>query len=187
MRGFSNVVGFDDAPFLRETFGAVPVVGAVFASRRLEGILVGHVERDGSDAAARLGSLISTSRFADHIQLVLLQGITMAGFNVVDVFELHDNLQVPVLVVSRKLPDMEGFRDALTTHIPGGFSRWAIVERLGPMEPIGPLYVQRVGIDRDQAAAVLRNLTMYGNIPEPLRTAHLVAGGLVEGQGRGSR
>lgn len=81
---------------------------------------------------------------------------------------------------------MEGFRDALTTHIPGGFSRWAIVERLGPMEPFGPLYFQRVGIDRDQAAAVLRNLTMYGNIPEPLRAAHLVAGGLVEGQCRGS-
>ena len=186
MRGFANVIGFDDAPFPPKKIGPVPVVGAVFASRRFEGILVGQVERDGVDAAARLSDLVSKSRSAEHIQLVLLQGITMAGFNVVDVFALHDSLRVPVLVVSRKLPNVERFRDALTRHIPGGISRWAIVERLGPMEPMGSVYVQRVGIDQEKAAAVLRNLTIYGNIPEPLRTAHIIAGGLAEGHSRGS-
>ncbi|MDJ0872965.1 MAG: DUF99 family protein, partial [Gammaproteobacteria bacterium] len=46
-RSFSNVVGFDDAPFARDHRGNVRVVGAVFARDRLDGVLVGRVRRDG--------------------------------------------------------------------------------------------------------------------------------------------
>lgn len=35
-------------------------------------------------------ALIDGSRFTEHIQLIMLQGVAFAGFNVVDVFALHE-------------------------------------------------------------------------------------------------
>lgn len=185
VRNFSNVVGFDDAPFDRDYRGGVSVVGAVFAGPRFDGVLVGEVEKDGTDAAARLADLIAGSRFREHIRLVLLQGVTLAGFNVVDVFALHDRLGIPVLVVARKRPDMAAVREALVSHIPGGAEKWAILERLGEMEPAGHVHVQRVGLTPGQASSVVRRFAIHSRIPEPLRAAHMIATAIAEGQSRG--
>lgn len=182
---FSNVVGFDDAPFSRNYKGNVKFVGTVYAGSRFDGVLIGEVEKDGFDAASQLVSLINGSRFAEHIQLIMLQGITLAGFNVVDVFTVHEQLRLPVLVVARKQPNMASIREPLLSHIQEGKAKWAVLERLGDMEQIGELFIQRVGISSDQAAAVLNQFVVHGNIPEPLRTAHLIAGALVSGQSRG--
>lgn len=45
--------------------------------------------------------------------------------------------------------------------------------------------VQRVGLDRDAAARFLATTTLHGALPEPLRVAHLIAGGLATGTSRG--
>jgi len=184
-RHMSNVVGFDDAPFTPEYTGPVKVVGTVYARQRLTGVLVGDVLKDGDDAAEALARLVAGSKFAGNLHLVMLQGIALGGFNVVDVFHLHARLGLPILVVSRRAPDMDAIRDALLTQIPGGAQKWTIIERLGPMEPLHHVYVQRVGLTLSQADAVLRQFSVEGHIPEPLRAAHLIAGALVDGQSRG--
>jgi len=130
---FSNVVGFDDAPFPREHRGDVPIVGVVFAGPRLDGVLSSRVRRDGATAARSLADTIERSKFAAHLQLVLLQGVALAGFNVVDVRELRERTGLPVLVVARRPPRMDAIRDALLTRVPGGARKWALIDRLGPM------------------------------------------------------
>ncbi len=184
-RHFSNVIGFDDAPFLPGYVGPVKVVGTVFARLRLNGILIGEVEKDGDDAAERLAELIQRSKFIENLHLVLLQGMALGGFNVVDVGQLHERLGLPVLIVARREPDMAAIREALLTKVPGGAQKWARVERLGAMEPLRAVYIQRTGLSRAQAETVLDLFTVEGHIPEPLRTAHLIAGALVNGESRG--
>jgi endonuclease V-like protein UPF0215 family len=181
----SNVIGFDDAPFTPEYTGPVKVVGTVYARQRLTGVLVGDVLKDGDDAAEALRRLVSGSKFAANLHLVMLQGIALGGFNVVDVFDLHAQLDLPILVVSRRAPDMDAICDALLTRIPNGAQKWAVIERLGPMEALRHVYVQRVGLTLFQASAVLKQFTVEGHIPEPLRVAHLIAGALVDGESRG--
>ncbi|MFP3981982.1 MAG: DUF99 family protein [Desulfobacterales bacterium] len=182
----SNVAGFDDAPFDRGHQGGVPIVGTVYADLRFDGVLVGEIERDGSDAAQKLGDLIAGSRFAEHIQLVMLQGIAFGGFNVVDVFALHRQLGVPVLAVSRKPPDMDAIKNALINRVDKGEEKWQIIEQLGAMEPAGNVHIQRVGLTLEQAAAAVNRFSIHGNIPEPLRTAHLIATAIECGQSRGN-
>lgn len=131
---FSNVIGFDDVPFAPDYVG--PVVGAVFTSLQVTGVVIGQVEKDGADAAEQLVRLVRETRFAEHVQLVLLQGIALAGFNVVDVFYLHQQLEMPVLVVSRKMPDLPAVKNALLTQIAQGGQKWRIIEQLGPLEPV---------------------------------------------------
>lgn len=179
MRGrISHVVGFDDAPFDRARRGDVTVIGAVFAGLRLEGVLSGRVRRDGANSTRVLIELVETSRFRDHLQAVLLQGITLGGFNVVDIGGLADALGLPVLVVARHPPDLARIRSALLQRVPGGRRKWSLIERAGPMEPLAGIQVQRVGLDADSALDLIRRLAVHSDVPEPLRTAHIIAAGI---------
>jgi endonuclease V-like protein UPF0215 family len=178
------VVGFDDAPFPPETRGDVAVIGAVFCNSRLEGVLRGKVRRDGANATRELARLVQRSRFVSHLQAVLVQGIALAGFNVVDVQGLHRCLRLPVLVISRHAPNLEAVEAALLQRVPGGARKWRLVERAGPIETLAGVYVQRAGIGSSEAAALIQRLAINSAIPEPLRTAHLIAGGLGQGESR---
>ncbi len=184
-RRYSNIIGFDDAPFTPDQVGPVPVVGVVFTGLKLTGVVIGEVEKDGSDAAEKLAQLVTGSKFAEHVQLVMLQGVTLAGFNVVDVLTLHQRLGLPVLVVSRRLPDLASVRHALLTQIPQGDEKWNMIEQLGPLEPAGQVYIQRVGLTLPAAREVVQRFAIHSHLPEPLRTAHLIAGAVAEGQSRG--
>jgi len=184
-RRFTNLIAFDDAPFDFRAGGRVKVVGAVFADLRLEGVVIGDVAQDGSDAAEKLAHLVLSSKFDDHTRLVMLQGIALGGFNVVDVTDLHRRLARPILVVARKPPDMPAMRSALLQHLPDGNARWRMIATLGPMEPAGKVYIQRVGLSREEAAALISRLAVHSHLPEPLRCAHLIAGALAGGQSRG--
>src|SRR6266436_1874456 len=181
----SNVVGFDDFPFPSAHRGNVQVVGAVFSCLRLDGILSGSIRRDGANATRRLAELVTGSKFAPQVQLVMLQGIALGGFNVVDIHVLHRLLSVPVLVIARRAPRMEAIKEALLTCVPGGQRKWQAIKRAGPMEPVGGVFVQRAGLSLDAASEVIRRFSVYGNIPEPLRMAHLIAGGIAKGESRG--
>jgi hypothetical protein len=183
-RRFTHVVGFDDAPFDRPHRGDVLVIGAVYAGTRLEGVLAGKVRRDGANATRVLVELVRRSRFRAHLQLVLLQGIAFAGFNVVDLRRLHELLGIPAVVVARKRPDFARIRSALLGHVRGGARKWRLVERAGPMESAAGLYVQRAGISLPDAERAVRRLQVAAKLPEPLRTAHLVAGGVATGESR---
>jgi uncharacterized protein len=181
----SHVIGFDDAPFPRAHRGNVGVVGAVFAGSRLDGVLIDHVRRDGANAARTLIRMIRESKFVQHLQLVMLQGVALAGFNVVDVFELHRQLAVPIMVIARRRPDMGAVRGALLSRVPGGRRKWALIERLGPMEPAAGVFVQRVGISLEESEIVIRRFAVNSSIPEPLRVAHLIAGAIATGRSGG--
>lgn len=181
---YANVIGFDDAPFPPSGWQRVQVVGAIFANSRFDGVVIGEIEKDGFDATEELSRLVSESKFANHVQLIMLQGITFAGFNVVDVFSLHDRLKLPILVISRHAPDMDSIEDALLTHLPDGPAKWAIIERLGPMEQAGNVRIQRVGLTAKQARDAVKRFCIHSNVPEPIRVAHLVAGALASGESR---
>jgi hypothetical protein len=181
----SNVVGFDDCPFHRAYRGDVRVIGAVCAQTRLEGVLRTQVRRDGANAARQLEALVRESKFVASLQLVMLQGVALAGFNVVDARALSDALELPVLIVARRQPHLENIRRTLLEVIPGGARKWRLIQGLGEMEPCAGVYVQRVGITLEESAAVLRRCTLHGRIPEALRLAHLIAGGVTTGQSRG--
>lgn len=183
--GTCHVIGFDDAPFERPHRGDVPVVGAVFAGTRLDGVLCGRLRRDGANATRVLAALVRGCRFYPQLHAVLLQGITFAGFNVVDLAGLHADIGIPVLVVSRRRPDMTAIRRALLDHVRGGARKWRLIERAGPVETVGRLYVQRAGLALDEAERLIAGLCTHSLVPEPLRVAHLIAGGLTRGESRG--
>ncbi len=191
MSRYGNVVAFDDGPFAREHRGDVLLVGVVCSRTRMDGVLSGRVRRDGRNSTASMIDMLEASQFRAHVQAVLLQGIAVAGFNVVDVRKLHETLGIPVLVVARRAPRLSQMRAALfgggpqRAGLPGAAAKWRLIERAGAMEPLRDLHVQRIGLTRSEAGELLKSTTLHGQLPEAIRMAHLVAGGIITGKSRG--
>lgn len=180
-----HAIGFDDAPFSRQQRSRVQVVGAVYAGHRLDGVVSDYVRRDGRNATEVLTRLVRDSKFHPQLDVVFLQGIALAGFNVVDIAALHRAVDRPVLVVARRRPNLRAIQQALEERVPGGARKWRLIEQAGPMEPVGEVFVQRAGLSLSDAARMLARWRVHGNLPEPLRAAHLIAGGVTTGQSRG--
>ncbi|GAB4352703.1 MAG: DUF99 family protein [Methylohalobius crimeensis] len=180
----SHIIGFDDTPFAKTHRGDVTVVGAIFTLTRLDGVVCGKVRRDGANATQRLATLVSESRFRDHLQLIMLQGIALGGFNVVDIHCLFDETGLPVMVVCRKRPDLAAVRRALMEKVSGGKRKWNLIQKAGEPEPMAGVHVQRAGIDAETAFRVIGCTAVHSTVPEPLRTAHIIASGITRRRSR---
>jgi endonuclease V-like protein UPF0215 family len=112
-----------------------------------------------------------------------LNGVTLAGFNVVDLEELYRRVKLPVVAVTRDKPDFGDIRKALQ-NLPNSQERWSAIEKAGKIlkvrtrEGEEPVYVHVVGISEKDAASILRSTSTRSNIPEALRVAHIIASGL---------
>ncbi|MCS7131241.1 MAG: DUF99 family protein [Hadesarchaea archaeon] len=179
-----RVVGIDDGPFESRTGGTVLLVGAVFRGGYwLEGVLNARVEKDGFDATQRIIEMINQSRHKGQLRVVMMEGVTVAGFNVVDIQEIFKRTGLPVIVASRKRPDMVKVKKALK-NLPEWQRRWAMLRSAGKIYQVKlknntkPLYMQVAGISRPDAERVIKLTCTRALIPEPLRVAHLIATGI---------
>jgi hypothetical protein len=186
-----RILGVDDGPFEPRSKGEVPLVGAVFRGGRwLEGVLKTHIEQDGTDATERLIEMVNRSRHRGQLRVLMVDGATFAGFNVLDAKEVFRKTGLPVIVISRELPDMADIRKALK-HLPGWRDRWKILRGLGKIYPVrtkshgAPIYMQLIGIKRTDAESMVKISSTRSLVPEPLRVAHLIATAIVRGESYG--
>jgi endonuclease V-like protein UPF0215 family len=182
LRSFSHVVGIDDAPFVREHRGDIQIVGVVYSMERLEGVVSDKVRRDGVNSTRAICAMLKRSRYIEHLQAVFLQGIALGGFNVIDIHKLSSWLEVPVVVVVRKMPNMQSVRKALLEKVAGGAKKWKLIEQAGALEEAGEVLVQRAGLSLEEAAALCKKFALHSHLPEPLRAAHIIAGGITLGE-----
>ena len=103
----------------------------------------------------------------------------------VDIQRLWQETGLPVVVVSRNRPHPAVMKQALLQHIPGGAHRWRLVRRAGAVSEIEGLFCQLAGLSAEDATQLIRITRRHGKLPEPIRTAHLVAAGIVLGSSRG--
>jgi len=162
----------------------VLVVGIVFRGGHwLEGLLRTTVTVDGLDATDKITSMITDSSHCRQLQVIMLNGITFAGFNVVDIKMLNKATGIPVVTVTREKPDLDRIHSALV-NLPAGELRWRIINEAGAPSELetrnagAKIYVQTAGIPKDDAERIIRFTSTRSSIPEPLRVAHIVASGL---------
>ena len=176
-----RTLGIDDGPFSRGSRANVLVVGAVYAGDQFEGLLSTRVRQDGHNATPRLVDMIAGSKFQPQLHVVLLDGITLGGFNVVDLPRMVREIDLPCIAVMRRSPDRVAIRRALRNLSRPG-SRQRRIDRAGPVHRAGRLFFQVCGLDPAVAAVVLERSTTRGHLPECLRAAHLIASGIVTGE-----
>jgi len=181
-----RIVGVDDGVFVPHSKGLADVVGVVFRGGYwLDGIMKTEVMVDGMDATENIAEMIKTSPHYDQIRVIMLNGITFAGFNVVDIEKLSVLTGLAVIAVTREKPDFDDIRKALK-NLPEGEKRWRIIENAQRLicvrtrQDEEPVYMQIAGISREDAERIVKEASTRSNVPEPLRVAHIVASGLTK-------
>lgn len=175
-----RIIGFDDAPFVREN-NFVHICGVVTARTRFEGMLWGEAIQDGWDATELLIQLVQNSKFHAQVHAILLDGIAFGGFNIVDLQELSEHLQLPCITVMRKRPDLVAIERALQ-NLSDPARRMKVLRKAGPIYEADPFVFQIKGITRELAVQLLHHVTDTGNVPEALRLAHLIGAAVKTGE-----
>lgn len=180
-----RILAIDDSSL---KFKKVTIIGTFFrGGHQLDGLLKAEITKDGLDATEVLVRMIKNSKFFSQIRVIILDGVTYAGFNPVDITLLHEETDIPVIVFMRSCPDFEKIRLALS-HLSDPDVRWEIIKRAGKIYKIDqerPVYIQLCGIDEESAVRIIKLTSTFGNIPEPLRAAHIIATGIVLGESKG--
>ena len=179
-----RVLGVDDGAFVPRTKGIVIVVGVVYRGGYwFEGVMRAEITIDGLDATEKIANMIESSPYYRELRVVVLDGVTFAGFNVVDITKLSRKVDLPVIAVVREKPDMEEIRRALE-NLPDFEIRWQAMENAGKIMAVktrsgeNPVYMHIAGISREDAEKIMKKTSVHSNIPEALRVAHIIASGL---------
>lgn len=179
-----RIIGIDDAPFNKFKKGEVLVVATIFRGGLcIDGILSTKVKIDGEDSTKKLIAMINRCRFKPQLQCILLDGIALGGFNIVDIQELNKKTRLPVIVVIRRYPDFKKIKQTLISLKKE--KKYSLIEKAGQVIKVDNIYIQLAGLDLAKAKEILKITCTRSYIPEPIRAAHLIASGIITGESKG--
>lgn len=186
-----RVMGIDDGPFEPHAGGKALLIGTVFRGGQwLDGVLRAYIDVDGTDATKQIIEMANKSRHKGQLRVIMVDGVTFAGFNVIDIQEIFRQTGLPVIVVSRKLPDLPKVKKALK-NLPDWQERWQMLRAAGKIYQVRsrpravPVCMQVAGIKRADAEQIVKLTSTRSLVPEPLRIAHLIATGIAKGESVG--
>lgn len=179
-----RVLGVDDGVFVPHAMGFAQIVGVVFRGGLwLDGVISTKVKVDGFDATEKIGSMAINSPHYQQLRIIMLDGVTFAGFNVVDIKELSARTGLPVIAVTRNRPNLEKVHEALK-NLPKSEIRWSAIVNAGKILEVpirskaSRVYMEISGILEEDAKRIVQLTSTRSVIPEALRVAHLIASGI---------
>ncbi len=180
-----RALGIDDLPFkLRSEKSGI--VGTVMrAQAYIEGIIVKSITVDGDDVTSKLIELLENSKFLDQIRVIFTNGITFGGFNVLDLEKVYKKYSIPIITISRKMPDFQKIEAALKKHFSGWEMKLDLMKKLEIHKIINnnsEIFTQYLGIDDVDAVKIINLFTVKGAVPEPVRISHIIASAIYFGE-----
>ena len=183
-----RLLGIDDSPFtFSDKYGTV--IGVIMrGGEYIECVLKNQVSIDGDDATHICLEMIDKSRYKTQLKAVLLDGVALGGFNIVNIEELHNKTSIPIITITRDKPDFEKIKTALQKNFNDWEERFNLMTK-GHLHEVktkhNPVYVKIVGLSINEAKEIIKLSTIRGVIPEPIRVAHLIASGITRGESHG--
>jgi uncharacterized protein len=145
-----------------------------------DGMVFGTVTFEGNDATQNILSMYRSLRRND-INCIILDGLVISMYNIIDGKELEESIDVPVIAITFK--DSEGLEGSIKHH----FSNDSIMNmkleqyrKLAQRDKIllktgKTLFVRYWGISTDEVFTIVNSFTLQGSIPEPIKIAKLAA------------
>ena len=149
----------------------------------IDGFVFGKATLEGNDATNEILSMCQKLNRPD-ISYLLISGIIISMYNIVDLKKLSETLNIPVIGVTYQ--ETKGIEDAIKHHFPDSFdSKLKEYNELGDREEITldtsyKVYIRKEGCTISDVTHLLNELTLQGSFPEPLRVAQLLAKTLLE-------
>lgn len=144
----------------------------------IDGFVFGSATLEGNDATDTILGMYDELKRPD-ISYVLISGLIVSMYNIVDIKKLYDSLKIPIIGISYN--DSLGIDDALKRHFPDSFeSKITAYHKLGKREKITldtshDVFVRKEGCTLGDVKHLLNELTLHGSVPEPIRVSQLLA------------
>ena len=183
-----RILAIDDSPFkFKDKY--CTIIGVVMrGGEYLECVLSNKLKIDGNEATTTCKEMIKNTKHKKQLKVVMLDGVALGGFNIVDIYELYESTKIPVITITRDKPNFDKIKVALSMHFKDWNERWMILKR-GEMYTLetshNPIYVKCTGISIQDAKEIINISTIRGAIPEPIRVAHIIASGITRGESYG--
>jgi len=149
----------------------------------IDGFVFDHSTVGGDDAADAILSMYEKLDRPD-VSLLLISGIVISLYNIVDVKKISEKIELPVIGVTYE--ESQGIEDAIKHHFPDSYeTKLAEYSKLGSREKITlhtshNLYIRNEGCTVLEATHLLDKITLQGSMPEPLRITQLLANTLLK-------
>lgn len=188
MKEHIRVLGIDDSPFSFED-DTTAIVGVLIRTPNyVEAVMKSEIDVDGWNSTEKIERMVQDSRYRENISVVLIDGIALGGFNIVDLKRLNSLIGIPVASITRKQPDLDSIAAALKKKFADWEKRYELItgnEMRAVETQHNPLYVQQAGIDFESLGTLIGKSTVRGALPEPIRVAHLIVTALKRGESYG--
>jgi endonuclease V-like protein UPF0215 family len=184
-----RVLGIDDCPFDRFKDKKTKIIGVMFRGGKfMDGAVSSEIKIDGSDATAKIARMINKSRFKKQLQCILIDGIAIGSFNVIDIVKLSESTKLCVIIIMRSLPKIEKIHAILKKL--GMEQKIKLLKKAGEMHKAKTtfdreIFIQFYGIDLDKARRIVKVCATNSFVTELIRVAHLIGRGLVLSKSKG--
>ncbi|MFQ6120302.1 MAG: DUF99 family protein [Methanosarcinales archaeon] len=184
-----RILGFDDGAFVSKSEASVPVIGVIFRGGKfLDGALKTDVTIDGRDATEKIIKLINLTRHKQQLKVIMFDGVTLGGFNIIDIKKLYQETKLPVIIINRKIPNLKKVKNALR-NFDDFEERWKTILNAGKIKECRiknkKVYYQSIGLNDEETKEIITLSSTRSFIPEPLRVAHIIATAFVKGESGG--
>ena len=175
-----EIAGFDDGffPAYYKSRKGYTILAGVKTSNLyiLSGVGFTQVLVDGRETTEKIVSLSRILR----PDVIFLDGITYAGFDVADPDAIYSSTGFPVITVQQYPLNISRIRKALENNFEDFRERLEVILRIWNKfnyldTPWKMVQFYAVGISLEKALAILRSTMIYSPVPEPLRIAHMLA------------
>ncbi len=182
-----RIIGFDDSPFTFKDEETMLIGVICRGGMWVDGVIATKIRTDNLNVTERIVDALNKSRHLKQLRIIMLDGVTFGGFNIVDVKRLYEKTRLPVIVVIRSKPNMISIKKALK-KFKDFKDRWNLILNAGTIKKVeiknarlkrrGYIYYQNVGINEEKTERILRMTSIHSLTPEPIRLAHIIAHGL---------
>ncbi len=144
----------------------------------IDGFVFGNATLAGDDATDSILSMYKKLNRPD-ISYLLISGIIISMYNIVDLKKISKLLNIPVIGVTYQ--ESQGIEEAIKHHFPDSYdSKLKNYKELEDREKITlhtsyDIYIRKEGCIISDVQQLLDDLTLHGSFPEPLRVAQLLA------------
>jgi endonuclease V-like protein UPF0215 family len=144
----------------------------------IDGMVFGNVTIEGNDSTQNILSMYRSLK-RDDINCIMLDGLVISMYNIIDGEELGETTNVPVIAITFK--DSEGLEGTIQHHFSND-SKLKVEQyrKVGQRDKIllktgKILFVRYWGLSSKEASTIIDCFTLQGSIPEPIRIAKLAA------------
>ncbi len=149
----------------------------------VDGFAFGRCTIGGDDATNTILEMYS-SLHRDDISFIIISGLIISMYNIVDIKKLNEITDLPVIGVTYK--DSVGLEDALKRHFPDKYDKkiqeYCKLEKrtVVNLHTGYKLFLRTEGCTIDDSKKILDKFTLQGSMPEPLRVAQLLANSILK-------